>query len=153
MNYPFITVQTSILLCYFLVFAQRSKSFSVQHTAESQIGKLFSSPSDATQSKAKSLKTSDTWIFLFSFFLHYFGTIARPLQHLYFRSRCIWWDLNGASRTHLWLYLPLVLTARPSRATVSLFVSALCFEQHVPRWSGKSSTATKMSNESYSHHW
>lgn len=48
----------------------------------------FSCP--LTMPHSRSQITQDKWHLNF-------GTIARPLQHLCFRSRCIWWDLNGAS--------------------------------------------------------
>lgn len=112
LNYLFIGVQTSILLCYFLYFAQCSQSSYVEH-----VSKLFTMPHTRSQN---SLKTSVTQISM-CFVLHHFGTV--PLQHCICRSRCIWWDLKWCKQCHLWLYLLLILTARPSCAAVSLFLS------------------------------
>lgn len=82
----FIRVQTSISLCYFLNFMHWSKSFYLQQNAESQISKLLLSSYDVSQSKPNQSMQATLE----------FGTIARPLEHLCCRSKCIWWDSYGA---------------------------------------------------------
>lgn len=142
-----IGIQISILLCYFLFFLLGGPHLP----ADSQIGKLLLSSHDATRSQPNyprrvSLKFSPICPALF-----WHGRQAAST--LYFRSRCIWWDLNGASIatcdfTSCWFsqqdhpVLPRAFLFLPSA------LSSVC---HAKQESSTSST--KMSNEFYSHHW
>lgn len=153
LNDLFIGIQTSILLFFFLFFFfawwSHLPAYSTLLTHRSvNFCCLLTMPHSRSQ-----ITWEECLIFprvcpaLFR--LH-----RQATSTLYFRSRCIWWDLNGASSdtcdfTSCWFsqqdhpVLP--------RAFFVFLPSALSSVCHVKQESSTSST--KMSDESYSHHW
>lgn len=94
LNDLFREVQTSIFFCYFLFFTQwfQSSRYSVLLSHRLVHFSYLTMPhswSQITQDECHS-----------QFFDFCFSCIVLawlPLQPLYFRSRCIWWNLSGAS--------------------------------------------------------